>query len=85
MEWAPPANGDRTAGAALEQRLHAAEQALLEAVAQLPHSAKIQFGAVLAVDGTNETFSGSMSGRANPLLTREYRKGFEVPASAQLV
>ncbi len=48
-------------------------------------TAKFQFGAALAVDGKAETFTGSTSGTANPLLTREYRKGFEVPASAQLV
>jgi predicted dehydrogenase len=46
---------------------------------------KIQFGATLAVDGKAETFTGSMSGQANPLLSRDYRKGFEVPASAKLV
>ena len=48
-------------------------------------SARIQFGAPLTVDGKAETFMGDMSGKANPLLTREYRKGFEVPASAQSV
>lgn len=48
-------------------------------------SARIQFGAPLIVDGKAETFKGDMSGKANPLLSREYRKGFEVPASAQLV
>jgi predicted dehydrogenase len=48
-------------------------------------SAKIQFGAALAVDGKAETFIGSASGKANPLLSREYRKGFEVPASAAQV
>jgi hypothetical protein len=48
-------------------------------------SAKIQFGAALTIDGKAETITGSMSGTANPLLTRDYRKGFEVPASAQLV
>jgi len=48
-------------------------------------SAKIQFGATLDVDGKAETFTGSMSGKANPLLSRDYRKGFEVPASAKLV
>ncbi len=47
--------------------------------------AHVQFGAVLKVDGQGETFSGPMSDKANPLLTREYRKGFEVPASAKLV
>jgi hypothetical protein len=48
-------------------------------------SAKIQFGATLDVDGKAETFTGPMSGKANPLLSRDYRKGFEVPASAKLV
>jgi predicted dehydrogenase len=48
-------------------------------------SAKMQFGAMLTLDGKAETFTGAMSGKANPYLTREYRKGFEVPASAQLV
>jgi predicted dehydrogenase len=48
-------------------------------------SARIQFGANLTIDGKAETFMGGMSDRANPLLSREYRKGFEVPASAQLV
>ena len=47
--------------------------------------AHVQFGALLKVDGQSETFSGPMSEQANPLLTREYRKGFEVPASAKLV
>jgi predicted dehydrogenase len=45
-------------------------------------SAKIQFGAALTVDGKAETFTGTMSHKAGPLLSREYRKGFEVPASA---
>lgn len=48
-------------------------------------SAKIQFGALLNVDGQAETFTGSMHEKANLLLSREYRKGFEVPATAQLV
>src|SRR5262245_7662585 len=43
-------------------------------------SAKIHFGAVLAVDGKSETIVGSMGSRANPLLTRDYRKGFVVTA-----
>jgi hypothetical protein len=47
--------------------------------------AQIQFGATLKVDGQRETFSGPLSDKANTLLTREYRKGFEVPASADLV
>ena len=49
------------------------------------NDAQVQFGALLKVDGQGETFSGPMSEMANPLLTREYRKGFEVPASASLV
>ena len=48
-------------------------------------SAKIQFGAALAVDGKAESFTGSLSNKASPLLSREYRKGFEVPASAAQV
>ncbi|MBI3860427.1 MAG: Gfo/Idh/MocA family oxidoreductase [Planctomycetia bacterium] len=47
--------------------------------------AKLQFGALLALDGQAETFTGPMSDKANPMLTREYRKGFEVPATAKLV
>lgn len=48
-------------------------------------STKLQFGATLAVDGKAETFTGGMSDKANPLLSRDYRKGFEVPASAKAV
>jgi hypothetical protein len=48
-------------------------------------STKIQFGAHLTLDGKAELFTGTGSDKANPMLTREYRKGFEVPASAQLV
>jgi hypothetical protein len=47
-------------------------------------STNLQFGALLKVDGKAETFSGSQSDKANPMLTREYRKGFEVPTAAQL-
>jgi hypothetical protein len=46
---------------------------------------KLRLGAMLAVDGGKETFTGADSTRANALLTRDYRKGFEVPASAELV
>jgi len=48
-------------------------------------STQFTFGAPLTVDGKAETFMGGMSDKANPLLTREYRKGFEVPASAKVV
>lgn len=43
----------------------------------------IQFGANLAVDGKAETFTGPLSDKANPMLSREYRKGFVVPAAGQ--
>ena len=46
---------------------------------------KIQFGAQLIVDAKNETFTGTNSDRAKPMLSREYRKGFEVPSSAENV
>jgi predicted dehydrogenase len=45
---------------------------------------RLQFGAPLSIDAHAETFVGANSDKANPLLTREYRKGFEVPATAQL-
>jgi predicted dehydrogenase len=45
----------------------------------------IQFGAFLTLDGKAETFTGAMAEKANPMLSREYRKGFEVPANAKLV
>ena len=36
-------------------------------------------GPKLAFDAKTETFTGSGASQANPMLTREYRKGFEVP------
>lgn len=48
-------------------------------------AARMQFGIPLTIDPKAETFQGPMAQMANPLLTREYRKGFEVPASAALV
>lgn len=39
----------------------------------------IQFGAALTLDSKAETFTGDLAEKANPMLTREYRKGFEVP------
>ncbi|MSR56546.1 MAG: Gfo/Idh/MocA family oxidoreductase [Planctomycetaceae bacterium] len=50
-----------------------------------PDSVRLQFGAALTIDGKAETFTGAGSDKANPMLTREYRKGFEVPASKDLV
>ncbi len=39
-----------------------------------------QLGPTLKIDPRKEQFTGAMSKEANELLTREYRKGFEVPA-----
>jgi predicted dehydrogenase len=49
-----------------------------------PAKTRIRFGAKLAVDGRKETFTGTMSEKANLMLTREYRKGFEVPAESNV-
>jgi predicted dehydrogenase len=49
-----------------------------------PDSTQFRYGTLLKVDGKSEKFIGPDSKMANPLLTREYRKGFEVPSSAQL-
>jgi predicted dehydrogenase len=46
---------------------------------------QIRYGATLAIDPKTETFTGGMADKANPMLTREYRKGFEVPATAEKV
>lgn len=45
---------------------------------------KIQYGAVLALDGKAETFTGPGSDKANPMLTREYRKPFVVPSASNV-
>jgi hypothetical protein len=50
-----------------------------------PETTQFRLGTLLALDGKAEQFIGPESRQANPLLTREYRKGFEVPASAQVV
>ncbi|MGH7128417.1 MAG: Gfo/Idh/MocA family protein, partial [Planctomycetaceae bacterium] len=39
---------------------------------------KVHFGPKLTLNG-DETFNGEHAGTANAMLTREYRKGFEVP------
>jgi predicted dehydrogenase len=49
-----------------------------------PESTQFRFGSMLTVDARAEKFTGTDSAKANVLLSREYRKGFEVPASAQL-
>lgn len=42
---------------------------------------KIVFGAALALDGKAETFTGNGGDNANPMLSRDYRKPFVVPAA----
>ncbi|MGQ0635091.1 MAG: Gfo/Idh/MocA family protein [Planctomycetaceae bacterium] len=48
-------------------------------------STKLHLGPLLAVEPGSERFTGAQSDKANPLLTREYRAGFEVPATAAAV
>ncbi len=43
-------------------------------------STKASFGPDLTLDGKKEIFTGSHADAANPMLTREYRKPFVVPA-----
>lgn len=50
-----------------------------------PENTNVTYGAYLTLDGKAETFTGALAAKANPMLSREYRKGFEVPASAKLV
>jgi len=67
-------NGEKDAAAALasmEEHLKAADVAL--------DQCELRVGRKLAVDPKTETFPTSES-VANQMLTREYRKGFEVPA-----
>lgn len=45
---------------------------------------KIGFGRKLTIDAANETFTGAGSEQANPMLTREYRAPFIVPAKGQV-
>lgn len=45
---------------------------------------KLRMGKQLAIDPQAEVFQGEFAEQANPLLTREYRKGFVVPSEAQL-
>jgi hypothetical protein len=47
----------------------------------LPHLANIAYrtGAVLTFDGATERFTGHMAGRANRLLSRDYREPYVVP------
>jgi hypothetical protein len=45
----------------------------------LTPDAKLRFGASLKFDPKKERFVGAGDSEANKLLTREYRKGFELP------
>jgi len=45
---------------------------------------KIGFGTKLTLDGKKEVFTGKMASKMNPQLSREYRKGFEVPTEAHV-
>ena len=47
-------------------------------------TAKLRLGRQLAFDSTEEVFVGPGSQEANPMLSREYRKGFEVPGASQV-
>lgn len=44
-----------------------------------PAKSKIRFGQTLTLDATKEVFTGSLAAKANPWLSRDYRKGFAVP------
>jgi len=39
-------------------------------------------GPRLTIDGTAEKFTGTDAAKANPMLFREYRKGFDIQESA---
>jgi hypothetical protein len=39
---------------------------------------KAHFGPLLTLDPKKEQFTGELASKANPMLTREYRKGFEI-------
>lgn len=45
---------------------------------------KLLMGKQLKIDPHKEVFVGEFADKANPMLTREYRKGFELPSEAQL-
>lgn len=49
-----------------------------------PEKTKLGFGAHLKIDGKKEVFTGSLAAKAAPMLSREYRKGFEVPAEGKV-
>jgi hypothetical protein len=60
-----------------------ANDALTRMVAHLeenkvPMTALAHHGPLLALDPKTERFTGEMADTANPMLTREYRKGYEI-------
>jgi hypothetical protein len=46
-----------------------------------PDTTPLQFGPALTIDNHSESFTGPDHAKANQLLTREYRKGYEIPSS----
>jgi predicted dehydrogenase len=60
-----------------------ANEALARMVAHLeenkvPMTAVAHFGPLLTMDPKTQRFTGEMADKANPMRTREYRKGFEI-------
>ena len=60
-----------------------ANDALAKMVAHLeenkvPLTAMAHYGPLLTIDPKTEKFTGEMVDKANPMLTREYRKGYEI-------
>jgi hypothetical protein len=45
---------------------------------------RLTLGKFLTIDPQKETFTGEFASLANPMLSREYRKGFELPSEANL-
>ena len=44
----------------------------------------VGFGAQLTLDGEKEVFTGDLASKANPMLTRNYRKPFVVPSANEV-
>ena len=44
----------------------------------------LRFGKPLKIDPQKEVFTGEVAAKANPLLSREYRKDFPIPKEAEL-
>jgi predicted dehydrogenase len=65
-----------------QETLERFQQHLAENTAVNLSETPLTMGRSLKVDGRNEVFVGEGAVEANPHLTRAYRKGYEVPASA---